>query len=68
MQVLCDEAIANHIGPEPCSGIREAVGEASVEGTYRRAIEPRHRFVLGADAVCRRTINRDCETLSTDQA
>ena len=30
MQVHCDEGIANHIGPEPCAGIREAVGEASV--------------------------------------
>jgi hypothetical protein len=30
VQVHCDEGIANHIGPEPCAGIREAVGEASV--------------------------------------
>ena len=30
MQVHYDEGIANHIGPEPCAGIREAVGEASV--------------------------------------
>ena len=29
MQVRCDEGIANHIGPEPCAGIREGVGEAS---------------------------------------
>ena len=29
MQVHCDEGIANHIGPEPCAGIREDVGEAS---------------------------------------
>ena len=30
MKVLCDEGVANHIGPEPCAGIREGVGEASV--------------------------------------
>ena len=30
MQVHCDEGIANHIGPEPCAGAREGVGEASV--------------------------------------
>ena len=28
MQVRYDEGIANHIGPEPCAGIREDVGEA----------------------------------------
>ena len=30
MQVHCDEGVAAHIGPEPCAGIREDVGEASV--------------------------------------
>jgi hypothetical protein len=30
VQVHCDEGVANHIGPEPCAGIREDVGEASV--------------------------------------
>jgi hypothetical protein len=30
VQVHCDEGIANHIGPEPCAGVREDVGEASV--------------------------------------
>ena len=29
MQVHYDEGVANHIGPEPCVGIREGVGEAS---------------------------------------
>ncbi len=28
MQVHCDEGIANHIGPEPCAGLREESGEA----------------------------------------
>ena len=30
MQVHYDEGVANHIGPEPCAGAREGVGEASV--------------------------------------
>ena len=29
MQVHCDEGVAIRIGPEPCVGIREDVGEAS---------------------------------------
>ena len=29
MQVHYDEGVANHIGPEPCAGLREDVGEAS---------------------------------------
>ena len=29
MQVHCDEGVAIRIGPEPCAGIREGVGEAS---------------------------------------
>ena len=32
MQVRCDEGVANHIGPEPCAGCREVVGEASAGG------------------------------------
>jgi hypothetical protein len=30
VRVHCDEGVANHIGPEPCAGIRENAGEASV--------------------------------------
>ena len=40
MQVLYDEGVANHIGPKPCAGVREDVGEAW-RGTGRPAIEPR---------------------------
>ena len=29
MRVHYDEGVANHIGPEPCAGVREGVGEAS---------------------------------------
>ena len=29
MQVLHEEGVANHLGPEPCVGTREGDGEAS---------------------------------------
>jgi hypothetical protein len=29
VKVHCDEGVANHIGPKPCAGAREGVGEAS---------------------------------------
>jgi hypothetical protein len=29
VKVHYDEGVANHIGPEPCAGVREDVGEAS---------------------------------------
>ena len=30
MRVRHDEGVANHIGPEPCVGVSDGVGEASV--------------------------------------
>jgi|RhiMetdeSRZDD1v2_1073273.scaffolds.fasta_scaffold506920_3 hypothetical protein len=30
VQVLYDEGLANHIGPEPCGGLREETNEKSV--------------------------------------
>ena len=44
MQVHYDEGIANHIGPEPCAGIREDVGEASAG---ERAGQPLSRGAPG---------------------
>ena len=41
MQVLCNEGLASHIGPEPCVRIREGAGEASVGESIGWAIEPR---------------------------
>ena len=32
VQVLYDEGLANHIGPEPCGGLREETDEKSVGG------------------------------------
>ena len=41
MQVHCDEGIANHIGPEPCAGIREDFWRSVGRGTCEPTIEPR---------------------------
>ena len=32
MEVFYDEGLANHIGPEPCGGLREGTDEKSVGG------------------------------------
>ena len=51
MRVPYDEGIASRIGPEPCAGVREAVGEASV-GECIGQPPSRERLVIpGADAV-----------------
>ena len=51
MQVHCDEGVANHIGPEPCAGAREDVGEASVGERIGQPLSLENSFPLGADAV-----------------
>jgi hypothetical protein len=30
VKVHCDEGVAIHVAPDPCAGVREGVGEASV--------------------------------------
>ena len=52
MQVHRDEGVANHIGPEPCAGIREDVGEASVGVRAGQPLSRERKLFLGADAVC----------------
>ena len=52
MQVHCDEGLANHIGPKPCAGIREGVGEASVGVRAGQPLSRDRKRVPGADAVC----------------
>ena len=51
MQVHYDEGIANHIGPEPCAGIREDVGEASVGERAGQPLSRDRKLIPGADAV-----------------
>ena len=52
MQVHYDEGIANRIGPEPCAGIREDIGEASVGERAGQPSSRDRKLILGADAVC----------------
>jgi hypothetical protein len=52
VQVPCDEGIANHIGPEPCAGIREEVGEASAGVRAGQPLSRDRKLIPGADAVC----------------
>ena len=51
MRVRRDEGVANHIGPEPCAGIREGVGEASVGERIGQPLSRERLFISDADAV-----------------
>src|ERR1700674_298826 len=51
VQVHRDEGVANHIGPEPCAGIREGVGEASVGERVGQPLSHDRVAIPGADAV-----------------
>ena len=52
MQVHYDEGVAIHIGPEPCAGIREGVGEASAGERAGQPLSRDRKLIPGADAVC----------------
>lgn len=52
MQVHCNEGVAIRIGPEPCAGIREDVGEASVGERVGQPLSREIKLDPGADAVC----------------
>jgi hypothetical protein len=51
VRVHYDEGLATHIGPEPCAGIREDVGEASVADCIGQPLSRESGIVPGADAV-----------------
>ena len=51
MKVRHDEGVANHIGPEPCVGTREGVGEASVGERIGQPWSRESKIVSGADVV-----------------
>jgi hypothetical protein len=51
VKVHCDEGVAIHVAPDPCAGVREDVGEASVG---ERIGQPLSREIVinpGADVV-----------------
>ena len=45
------EGVANHGGPESCTGFRKETGEALTGVCIGRAIEPQNVQIVGADAV-----------------
>lgn len=51
VKVHRDEGVANRIGPEPCSGICEGVGEASVGERIGQPLSHDRVDIPGADAV-----------------
>lgn len=52
MQVHYDKGLAIHIGPEPCAGIGEDVGEASAGERAGQPLSREIKLNPGADAVC----------------
>ena len=50
MQVRCNEGVAIRIGPEPCVGVREGDGEASVGERIGQPLSRENLIDLGADA------------------
>ena len=57
MQVHYDEGVANHIGPEPCVGIREDAGEASAGERAGQPLSRDRKLIPGADAVWSKSAN-----------
>jgi hypothetical protein len=49
VQVHHDEGIANHIGPEPCAGIREDASEASAGERIGQPLSRDRLLISGAD-------------------
>jgi hypothetical protein len=64
VQVLYDEGVANHIGPEPCGGLREEADEKSVGArvggvSRRESCESRAPTLVGGrKATLRSTLSR----------
>jgi len=49
VEVRCNEGVAIRIGPEPCAGVREGVGEASAGERIGQPLSRENLIVLGAD-------------------
>ena len=51
MEVRYDEELATHVGPEPCAGVREDIGEASAGEHIGQPLSRETVVIPGADAV-----------------
>jgi hypothetical protein len=66
VQVHCDEGVAAHIGPKPCAGIREDIGEASAgERAGQPGANRLARFVVMGITVTLARIGQAANALST---
>ncbi len=68
MRVHYDEGLANHIGPEPCAGIPEGVGEASAGDCIGQPLSRESGIVPGADAVLLAEGNTDGSAIASARA
>jgi hypothetical protein len=59
VRVHYDEGIANHIGPEPCAGVREDTGEASAGDRIGQPLSRESEIEPDADAVLMAESNMD---------
>ena len=67
MEVHYDEGVATHIGPEPCAGIREDAGEASVGECIGQPWSRETIQIPGADAVRKAEGNMDSRAIASDR-
>jgi hypothetical protein len=65
VQVRCNEGVAIHIGPKPCAGIREVVGEASVGERTGQPLSLVSFIVPGADVVLEAEGNTDGRAIAS---
>ncbi len=65
MQVRCNEGVAICIGPEPCAGIREGVGEASVGERTGQPLSLVSFIVPGADVFLEAEGNTDGRAIAS---
>ena len=65
MKVHYDEGVANHIGPEPCAGVREDIGEASAGDRIGQPLSREIDVILGADAVLLAEGNTDGRAIAS---
>ena len=68
MEVHYDERVAIYIGPEPCAGVREGVGEASVGDGIGQPLNHEIGIFSGADALLLAEGNTDGRVLASAYA
>jgi hypothetical protein len=65
VKVHYEEGIANHIGPEPCAGAREGIGEASAGDRIGQPLGREIDVIPGADAVQLAESNMDGRVIAS---